>query len=132
LSEQARAAVRRYLDALNAGDADLVAACVTGDFFNEHTSALAHSRRGRDEYRRALDGFLASFGGLRYEVEDMIAEDDRVAVAYTMVFDWTGDDGISRPVRIRGMFRFRVEGGLIAHRVDYWDSGEFRRQVGPG
>ena len=29
-----------------------------------------------------------------------------------------------------GVFRFRVDpDGLIAHRVDYWDSGEVHRQL---
>jgi hypothetical protein len=32
-------------------------------------------------------------------------------------------------VSIRGVFRFDVSGGLIAHRVDYWDSAEWSRQV---
>jgi len=26
--------------------------------------------------------------------------------------------------------RFRVEGDLVAHRVDYWDSLVFQRQAG--
>ena len=33
-------------------------------------------------------------------------------------------------MRVRGVFRFRVDAdGLIAHRVDYWDSGEVHRQL---
>jgi hypothetical protein len=27
------------------------------------------------------------------------------------------------------MFRFRVVDDLVVHRVDYWDSNEFARQV---
>jgi ketosteroid isomerase-like protein len=38
-------------------------------------------------------------------------------------------EGRARPVAIRGMFRFRVRDGLIAHRVDYWDALEYQRQV---
>jgi hypothetical protein len=34
-------------------------------------------------------------------------------------------------VTIRGIFWFRVDGDQIAHRVDYWDGEEFRRQVSP-
>jgi ketosteroid isomerase-like protein len=47
-----------------------------------------------------------------------------VAVPYTMTATVQG-----KPIRIRGMFRFRVRDGLIAHRVDYWDSAEFTRQT---
>jgi len=46
-----------------------------------------------------------------------------------MTFVATGDDGQPRPIEIRGVFRFEVRDGLIAHRVDYWDGVEYRRQV---
>ncbi len=122
-------AVTRYLHALNRGDPDSIAACVTEDFHNEHTSTLGHSRHGRAAYRERLPGFLAEFAGLHYTVEDTIAEGDRAAVAYTMTCSWNGSTAEGRPVSIRGVFRFRVADGLIAHRVDYWDSAEFTRQV---
>jgi steroid delta-isomerase-like uncharacterized protein len=118
-------AVRRYLAALNAHDADAVAAAVTEDFVNEHTSARGVSRTGRAAYRQALDGFLEQFADLRYEVEDTLVDGDRAAVAYTMT---AAVDG--RLIAIRGVFRFRVRAGLVAHRVDYWDGAEFARQIG--
>ena len=121
-------AVTRYLDALNLGDVDLIVRCVSDDFYNEHTSAMGHSLHGRAAYRERLPSFLAQFSGLHYDVEDMIVDGDRAAVAYTMTSAWGSD---RKPVSIRGVFRFRVVDGLIAHRVDYWDSAEFTRQVAP-
>jgi ketosteroid isomerase-like protein len=118
-------AVGRYLAALNAHDADAVAAAVTGDFVNEHTSARGVSRAGRTAYRQALDGFLGRFVGLRYEVEDTLVDGNRAVVAYTMTAVVDG-----RPIAIRGVFRFVVRDGLVAHRVDYWDGAEFDRQIG--
>ena len=35
-----------------------------------------------------------------------------------------------RPLSIRGMFRLRVRGGQVCHRVDYWDGAEVERQIG--
>ena len=116
--------IERYLDALNGGDPDRIAACVSEDFFNEHTSALGHSRRGRASYRERLPSFLEEFAGLHYDVEEMIIDGERSAVAYTMTCTYRG-----APVSVRGVFRLRVEDGLIAHRVDYWDSAVFLRQV---
>ncbi|MGC5013458.1 ester cyclase [Streptosporangium sp. DT93] len=129
-AERTRAAVLRYVEALNAHDADAIAARVSEDFVNEHTSAMGRNVTGRAGYRANLTVFLADFADLRYDVEDLVAEDDRAALAYLMSF---------RPavpgagtVRVRGVFRFRVgPDGLIAHRVDYWDSGEVRRQLDP-
>ncbi|HEY1279964.1 MAG TPA: nuclear transport factor 2 family protein [Acidimicrobiales bacterium] len=124
-----RSAVERYLSALNEHDADAVAACVTADFVNEHTSARGTSRAGRDAYRAALPVFLDRFADLHYAAEDLLVDGDRAAVAYRMTCQWRDDDGRSHPVSLRGMFRFRVVDGLIAHRVDYWDGSDFERQV---
>ena len=119
-----REVVQRYLAALNAHDPDAVAACVTADFFNEHTAAQGTSLEGRDAYRERLPKFLAQFEELHYEAEDWIIDGDQCAVPYRMTCRYDG-----KPVDIRGMFRFRVVDGLIAHRVDYWDGNEFTRQV---
>ena len=125
-----RDAVLAYLDALNGGDPDRIAACVTDDFHNEHTSALGHSLRGRQAYRERLPTFLEQFAELQYDIEDLLVDGDRAAVAYRMSCRWRGDGG-PVPVTIRGVFRFRVAGGAVAHRVDYWDSAEFERQISP-
>ncbi|TQS45801.1 nuclear transport factor 2 family protein [Cryptosporangium phraense] len=116
--------MERYLAALNAGDADAVAACVTDDFVNEHTSAAGRSLRSRAAYRERLGGFLAEFENLHYDVEDLLVDDDRAAVAYRMSFRLHG-----KPVSVRGMFWFRVEDGLIAHRRDYWDGKTVEQQI---
>jgi steroid delta-isomerase-like uncharacterized protein len=124
-----RAVVLAYLRALNDGDVDAAAACVAEDFRNEHTSSLGHSVEGREAYRARLPEFLGRFRDLRYDVEDLLVEGDRAAVAYTMTFRWDAD-GRDVPVRLRGMFRFRVADGHVAHRVDYWDGVDFQRQIG--
>ena len=122
-------AVGRYLAALNGHEPDAVAACVTPSFVNEHTSVLGVTRVGRDAYLDALGDFFARFHHLRYDAEDVIIDDDRAAVPYRLTFTTTGDDGQLHAVAIRGAFVFRVEDGLIAHRLDYWDSGDYQRQI---
>jgi ketosteroid isomerase-like protein len=116
---------RSYLASFAAGDPDRIVAHVTEDFVNEHTAALGVGCVGRAAYASRLPGFLASMPGLRYDVEDVIADGDRVAAAYTLraVVD-------DRSVAVRGMMRFDVRAGLIARRVDYWDSLVFQRQAG--
>jgi predicted ester cyclase len=118
---------RGYLDAFGTRDPASVVRFVTEDFVNEHTAALGNSCTGRDEYAQRVPGFLASMPQLRYEIEDVIADGDRVAAAYTMHAFVNGRD-----VAVRGVMRFRVVGELIAHRTDYWDSLVFQRQAGLG
>ncbi|MFT3851890.1 MAG: nuclear transport factor 2 family protein [Ilumatobacteraceae bacterium] len=116
---------RSYLASFTAGDPNLVVEHVTDDFVNEHTAALGSGCVGRSSYLARLPAFLASMPGLRYEVEDVIAVDSKVAVAYTLRAVVDG-----RPIAVRGMMRFDVRDGLIARRVDYWDSLVFQRQAG--
>ncbi len=114
-----------YLAAFATADPDAVTALVTDDFVNEHTAALGTGCIGKDEYSRRVPGFLASMPGLRYELEEIVAEGDRVVAAYTLHTRVNDHD-----VTVRGMMRFRVEGHRIAHRVDYWDSLVFKQQAG--
>ena len=118
---------RSYLAAFATGDPDAILTHVGEGFVNEHTAALGSGCRGRDEYARRLPAFLASLPGLRYDVEDVIADGPRVWVAYTLRAVVDGRD-----VAVRGVMRFRVEDDLIAARTDYWDSLVFQQQVAGG
>jgi steroid delta-isomerase-like uncharacterized protein len=127
-----RATVQAYLDALNRGDADGIAQCVSDGFINEHTSTLGETIVGREAYHKRVSQFLQTFAELHYDTETMIVDGGQVAVPYRMSAVWRGtpaDRSRDRPFTIRGMFRFRVEQGHIVHRVDYWDSADFLRQV---
>lgn len=121
----ASAVCRSYLDSFAGGDVEAIVAHVTGDFVNEHTAALGSGCTGAAEYRRRLPGFLASMPGLQYEVEDVIADGDRVVAQYTLRATVNG-----RPIAVRGAMRFDVRDGRIANRVDYWDSQVFLAQAG--
>ena len=114
-----------YLAAFATGDPAAVVSHVSEDFVNEHTAALGSGCVGRAEYANRVPAFLVSMPGLRYEIEDVLAEGDRVAVAYTL-HTHVND----RDVAVRGVMRFRVEHDLIVHRIDYWDSLVFQRQAG--
>lgn len=124
-----RATVVAYVAALNARDPDRIAGCVAENFVNEHTSAMGHGLVGHAAYRARLPSFLADFADLRYELEQLIVDGERAAAPYRMSFRLLSAGG--RPVTVRGVFVFRVDdAGAIAHRTDYWDSGEFWRQLG--
>ena len=118
-----------YLASFAEGDPDAVVRWVTDDFANRHTAALGSGCTGQAEYARRVPGFLASMPGLRYEVADpatdVIADGQRVAVAYTLHAIVNG-----RHIAVPGMMRFEVRGQQVAGRTDYWDSLVFQRQAG--
>ncbi|MCU1360740.1 MAG: nuclear transport factor 2 family protein [Ilumatobacteraceae bacterium] len=116
---------RTYLAAFATGSAQAVVDNVTDDFINEHTAAMGSGCVGRDEYERRVPGFLLSMPGLYYDVEDVVADGDRVVVAYTLHAHVN-----RRDVAVRGVMRFWIRDDLIARRVDYWDSLVFKQQAG--
>jgi ketosteroid isomerase-like protein len=117
--------VRSYLAAFAGGDPDVIAAHVAPGFVNEHASALGVRSEGVDAYRSRLPAFLASLPGLRYDVESVIADGDRVAVEYRLTATCDG-----RPIDVRGAMVLDVADGLISRRTDYWDSLTYLRQTG--
>ena len=125
-STSAADVARSYLASFTSGDPDAVAAHVSAGFVNDHASALGSGCVGRDEYRSRLPGFLASFPGLRYEVQSVTADEasGTVAVEYRMT---ATSDG--RPIDIRGVMVMTVDAGLITRRTDYWDALTFLRQI---
>lgn len=64
---------------------------------------------------------------LRYEIEDLVVDGDRVAAFYRMTARWQGETEIA----VRGVQRLLVSDGLITHRTDYWDSAVFLTQADP-
>ena len=114
----------RYMAAFATGDPQQITSMVTDDFVNEHTAAIGTGCTGKDTYVERVPKFLASMPGLRYEVEDIVGDGDRVFAAYTLHTRVN-----ERDVAVRGVMRFLVRGELIARRTDYWDSLVFQRQA---
>ena len=118
---------RRYLDAFAGADPEAIAAFVTDDFVNEHLSELGSGCVGRDEYRRRLPAFLATFAGASYAIEEIAALDrpGEVIARYRFTASHEG-----HPIDIAGMMWFEVRDGRISRRTDLWDSLSFLRQTG--
>ena len=115
---------RSYLESFASGSAEAIAAHVSPDFVNEHTSALGAGCVGKEEYCQRLVGFLTDMVDLRYEIEHLIVEGSEVAAFYTMTARWQGE----HPISIRGVQRLVIADALITHRTDYWDSAIFLTQ----
>lgn len=113
-----------YLNSFSSGDPDAIAEHVTDDFQNIQTGALGTACVGADVYRQRLANFLASFENLKYEVEDIIVDGDRVAVAYRMKFTSN-----NRTIDISGAMLMTIRDGRIAMRKDYWDGLAYQNQV---
>lgn len=119
--------VRSYLASFESREPNRIAGHVSDNFINEHTAALGSGCEGRSAYTERLPGFLQDMVDLRYEIEDLVVDGDRVAAFYRMTARWQGETEIA----VRGVQRLLVSDGLITHRTDYWDSAVFLTQADP-
>ncbi len=110
-----KALVRRAFAMINSGELDAAGRCVVLDPVR---NGEAVGRAGD----RMRDGALAvAFPDLEYTVEDIVAEDDRVAVRWRMTGTHSGDlagpnltlPASGRPLDVRGTSFYRLENGLI-------------------
>lgn len=101
--------------------------------FVDH-GALPGTLPGAAGFADGVRRLLAAFPDAHNEIDDIVAEGDRVVVRWTMTGTHTGDGlGIpatGRAVRITGMTMSRVTGGRIAEHWIYRDDIAMLRQLG--
>lgn len=66
-----------YEDCINGRDLDRLETLIAPDFVG------ARGERGPREFRATIDAVLTGFPGVRFELHDVFAEDDKVAVRWT-------------------------------------------------
>ena len=115
--------VRRALEEIYAkGDLALVEELVHPDFA-DHDPAHLDQPRGRESVRETVRNLHGMFSELRFEVEDEIAEGDRVVQRVTMSGRHTGPlmgrEPTDRTFAVRHVNIWRIADGKIA---DHWGS----------
>ena len=114
-----------FLNSFSTGDPIHVASHVTDDFENNQMGVLAEKIKGKDVYIERLGSFLKKFRELRYSASNIIAEADKVAIAYDMKCLVDGHN-----ISMQGVMMISVSNGLIRERCDYWDGLSYLRQTG--
>lgn len=115
--------VRRALDEIYAGgDLELADALVDPGFV-DHEPAHPNRPPGPESVKETVRGLHAAFGELRFDVEDEIAEGDRVVQRVTMrgrhVGPLMGAGPTGRTFAVRHVYIWRIAGGRIA---EHWGS----------
>lgn len=107
--------IRRAFEALNNRDRDLFRRLHTEDVVLHETYGDVH---GIDALIEHQWGFMEAFPDLRYELEDMIAEGDRLAIRHTATGIHDGElmgiEPTGEEVEVSVMIMFRFEDGNIA------------------
>ena len=111
MSDDTRAAIQRFHDALNSHDIDALAALVHEDCVFETTDPPDGTRHvGRAAVLAACQEFFDQSPGARFEMEDIVTVDDRALVRWR--YDW--GDG-----HVRGVDVMRVRDGKVVETFAY-------------
>lgn len=119
------------LEAINTGDLDLINGAVT-DSFVDH-SAPFPMPPGPEGYRRALT-FVTQVLKIRYTLEELFANDDRIVVratAYGRGVEFVhGPGSTDKPFAMSTLHIYATEGDRLSEHWSERDELGVRRQVG--
>jgi len=123
-TEQNKAVVRRFIDEIFlGGNFDSVDELLTEDF-TPHT--WGSMQPGRDGLKEAIQRVQSGISDERMQIDDIIAEGDRVAVRLTSSATHTGDfmgmPASGKRYEIGEIHIFRLEEGRVA---EHWHQADF-------
>ena len=105
-------------------------------FINFYAEDYAdHSNKlSRDELKQYIDGVMKSFPDIKWTLEDILVEGNKVAIRYrrkgTHQGEFMGIAPTGKTIDINGILIARFEGGLIAEDWEVWDMYSFLKQLG--
>ena len=126
------ALIRESIDALNAGDAARLLAVVAPDIVI-HYAETPEPLRGRETWLHGFELIRRAFPDLHAHVDDIVAENDRVALRLTLggthQGDFQGIPATGRTIRYVSHEFYRVADGLIAEEWICSDTATLFRQL---
>lgn len=126
-----KALVRRYIEeVLSANRLEKLDEMLGPDFKDSTPGALG-SETGPNIIREAQGRIRSLFPTVQYQVDDLVAEGDKVVARYTVRAATKEEKGIpSQKVEITGMTLFRIADGRIREVWIINDQMELYRQLG--
>jgi len=131
-SKESAAVVRRWFQAFNDGDMEAEAAARATDFV-AHAPGMPGPLNG-DEWQQFIGMFFGGFPDMRLEVEDIVAQGDRVAVRWTFhgthQGEFFGIPPTDTQVTMSAIEINRVEDGKVAEHWVELDQLGMLQQLG--
>lgn len=126
-----KALVRRYIDeVLSAGRLEVLDELVATDFV-DRTPGAPEDQKGPDVIRETQKRARDIFPQVRYTIDDLIAEGDKVVARYTVqAATKETESAPSRKIEITGITIFRIAAGKIQEAWIINDQIEMFRQLG--
>jgi steroid delta-isomerase-like uncharacterized protein len=131
MSETNKELARRFYDRLNAGDLSVIDELVSDDLVeHEEFPGLEPNKAG---VKKMFEMFQAAFRDGKFEVDDMIAEGDKVFVRARMTgthqAEFMGVPATGRTISVGVGDFLRMENGLAVEHWGVMDSGALMEQL---
>jgi predicted ester cyclase len=127
------ATVRRFFHGTHTGDLAVIDSTVSPDIVT-HGFPGGANPSDHESYKQFFRDFGASFSDMSYEITDLVASADRVAVRFHIEVRHTGAFAGVAPgggwVSFDGMVLYRLENGLIAETWLHADLLSILTQIG--
>ena len=117
-TEENKAIVRRAIEeGFNKGNLGIADEIFTADY-TVHAPGLGNLPKGPQAFKKAIGMWRAAFPDIKMEIQDMIAEGDRVVNRFitrgTHKADLMGVPATGKPITVYGMECHRIVGGKVA------------------
>lgn len=132
MSEENKAVVRRWVEAFNEGNLDAVDELLTDSYVRHDPNSP--EVRGLEEEKQLIAMYRAAFPDLHFTLEDMVAEDDRVAtrlgISATHKGELLGIPPTENRLSITAMEIYRLREGKIDEQWVNVDTLGMMQQIG--
>jgi len=133
MSDQNKAAARRVFEAWEQGDLDALDDLVAADAI-DHDPYNPHANEGREGFKKTIAMYREAFPDLHFEIEDQIAEGDKVVTRWagTGTHEGTlmGMEPTGTRATTRGIGIDRFEDGKIVESWNSWDTLGMMQNIG--
>jgi steroid delta-isomerase-like uncharacterized protein len=134
VSERNKEVIRRaLLEAWGGGNLDVLDELVAEDYVG-HEGSQPEPVRGRAALKALMASFREAIPDLTYEIEDQLAEGEKVATKWrgsgTQSGELLGVPATGRRVSFGGISIERVVDGRVVEDWSYWDVAGLMRQLG--
>jgi steroid delta-isomerase-like uncharacterized protein len=132
--EENKALARRVLDEMfNKGNLDVADELLAPDYV-DHDPAMAEDIHGPEGFKEYVGAYRSAFSDLHLEIEDQIAEGDKVVTRWTGTGTHDGELAGIPPtgnrVTLPGMEIVRISDGKLVEGWEGYDMANLMRQLG--
>jgi steroid delta-isomerase-like uncharacterized protein len=134
MSAEDKAIIRRlYGEVWNGRRLDLVSEIISPSHAL-HISNAADSSIGPEAYKSQVTQFLSGFPDLRFSIDDMVAEDEKVVVSWNIAGthkgEFMGIPATNKKISVDGITINHIVNGKIIDSYINWDTLGMLQQLG--